>query len=88
MVDVRGEVSAPALRSLNRPGYKVAISKQLDELTGLRFAVKGHAPGQIAALCERAQLEILDMKRLRIGRISLAGLAPGQWRFLGNFERF
>jgi 23S rRNA pseudouridine2604 synthase len=88
MVDVRGEVNELALRGLNRPGYVVTISHQNETATGLRFAVKGYQPGQIAALCQRFQLEVLSIKRLRIGRVMLAGLAPGQWRFLGEFERF
>ena len=46
------------------------------------------APGQIAQLCDGVGLHILAMKRIRIGRVPLAGLPPGQWRYLLPHERF
>jgi 23S rRNA pseudouridine2604 synthase len=33
-------------------------------------------------------LTIVAMRRIRIGRVPLAGLAPGQWRYLAPHERF
>jgi 23S rRNA pseudouridine2604 synthase len=33
-------------------------------------------------------LEVTAIKRLRIGRIPLSRMAPGQWRFLPTGERF
>jgi 23S rRNA pseudouridine2604 synthase len=33
-------------------------------------------------------LRILAMRRIRIGRVPLAGLQPGQWRYLAPHERF
>jgi 23S rRNA pseudouridine2604 synthase len=67
---------------------KVALSKQTDKLAGLRFAVKGYEPGVTADLCHRAGLEVDAMRRIRIGRMPLAGLEVGQWRFLLGYERF
>ena len=54
----------------------------------LRFALKGEVPGQIAYMCESVGLKIEAMKRLRIGRLALGPLQPGQWRYLMPFERF
>ncbi len=54
----------------------------------LRVAVKTPAPGQVRDLCRQAGLEVLGVRRLRIGRVALAGLEPGQWRYLGEHERF
>ena len=54
----------------------------------LRFALKGVHLGLIAYLCERVGLEILSMKRLRIGRVSMTQLPIGQWRYLQAHERF
>jgi 23S rRNA pseudouridine2604 synthase len=88
MVDVAGTVSEQQLRGLNRPPMKVAMSKQTDKITGLRFAIKGYAPGSIAAQCQHVGLEIEAMRRLRVGRIPLSGLEVGQWRFLMGYERF
>jgi 23S rRNA pseudouridine2604 synthase len=87
MVDVAGEVSPQQLAQLDRQPARVSISRATDGRTGLRFAVKGLAVGQIAHQCERAGLVIETMKRIRIGRIPLAGLPPGQWRYLQPHER-
>ena len=54
----------------------------------LRLAIKGNRPGQVAHLCERAGLQITALRRLRLGRISLAGLPVGEWRYLLGYERF
>jgi 23S rRNA pseudouridine2604 synthase len=96
MVDVAGPVEAGALHRLNQSSVidgramlpaKVSINRQADGVTGLRFAVKGSWPGQIAQLCDMAGLHILAMKRIRVGRLALAGLAPGEWRFMAPGER-
>ncbi len=97
IVDVQGEVSEEALISLNRPFIrrdrliihaKVALSKANDHITGLRFAAKGAEPGRISQLCEHHGLNITAMKRIRVGRVPLADLPVGQWRFLQGHERF
>ena len=54
----------------------------------LRLAIKGNMPGQVAHLCERAGLQLTALRRLRLGRIALAGLPVGQWRYLLGYERF
>ena len=66
---------------------KVSISRQVDGLTGLRFAVKGSLPGQIAQMCGKVQLTVVGMRRIRIGRLALASLPVGQWRYLRPHER-
>ncbi len=97
IVDVQGTVSEDILQALNRPFVrrdrlliqaKVALSKANDQVTGLRFAAKGAEPGRIALLCEHHGLQIVGMKRIRVGRVPLADLPLGQWRFLQNHERF
>lgn len=54
----------------------------------VRLAIKGNLPGQVAHLCERAGLQLTALRRLRLGRIALAGLPVGQWRYLMPYERF
>jgi 23S rRNA pseudouridine2604 synthase len=97
VVDVTGDVTDAALNALNRPvvvndrvllNAKVSVTTQADTRTGLRFAVKGGEPGRIATACERAGLAVVAMKRIRVGRVPMAGLEPGQWRFLLAHERF
>ena len=56
--------------------------------TRLRFAVKGIAPQALPWMCAQVGLELTALKRLRIGRIPMAGLPPGQWRYLPPGERF
>ncbi|RYF69105.1 MAG: RNA-binding protein [Comamonadaceae bacterium] len=88
MVDVAGPVGPEVLARLERSPARVSIGRQTDAQTGLRFALKGARPGQIAEICDRVDLRILAMRRIRIGRVPLAGLAPGQWRYLQPGERF
>lgn len=56
--------------------------------THLRFALKRVAPEWLPAICAALGLELVSLKRLRIGRISLSKLPPGQWRYLQGYERF
>ena len=97
MVEVTGQVSEAVLARLNRAPVvdgramlpaKVSISSQGGGVTGLRFAVKGSYPGQIAQMCEPAGLTIVGMRRIRVGRLPLAALPVGQWRYLMPYERF
>lgn len=56
--------------------------------TRLRFAVKGIAPESISWMCAQVGLQLTSLKCIRIGRIPMAGLPAGQWRYLGPRERF
>lgn len=88
MVDVAGPVGPETLARLERSPARVSIGQQAEGHTGLRFALKGARPGQIAHICDDANLQILAMKRIRIGRVPLAGLLPNQWRYLLPQEKF
>lgn len=96
MVDVTGAVTSQVLHQLNRAPVvdgramlpaKVSISRQVGNITGLRFALKGCHPGQIAQMCAPLGLTVVAMRRIRIGRLVLAALPVGQWRYLSPFER-
>jgi len=56
--------------------------------TRLRFAVKGIAPDAIEWMCAQVGLQLTSLKRIRIGRIPMAGVPVGQWRYLAPHERF
>ena len=56
--------------------------------TRLRFALKGIAPALVPGMCEQVGLRVVALKRIRIGRLPMAGLPPGQWRYLSPGERF
>ncbi|CAN7387733.1 RNA pseudouridine synthase [Pseudorhodoferax sp. LjRoot39] len=85
-VEVQGEVTPEALQGM-RPA-RVSVGSQREGRTVLRFAIKGPQPGQVSAMCERAGLKILGVRRIRLGRVPLAGMAPGEWRYLHPDERF
>jgi 23S rRNA pseudouridine2604 synthase len=54
----------------------------------LRFAVKGIVPDWIPWMCAQVGLELTALKRIRVGRIPMAGLPAAQWRYLAPGERF
>ena len=97
LAQVRGAVSPEALKKLNASAVidgramqaaRVSINQSQPDFTRLRFALKGYHPGQIVQLCEQAGLELTALHRVRIGRLPLAGLPEGQWRFLLGYEQF
>jgi 23S rRNA pseudouridine2604 synthase len=54
----------------------------------LRFVLREGKKRQIRRMCEAVGLAVTGLKRVRIGRVVLGDLPPGQWRYLGPFERF
>lgn len=54
----------------------------------LRFALKGIAPGEVGAMCAAVGLTLVALKRIRIGRLPLARLPEGCWRYVQPWERF
>jgi len=93
VVEVAGDLPPEGLKRLNHgltfngralPPIKVSWQNE----TRLRFALKGVQPGQIRHMCESVGLQVLGMKRIRLGRVSMAKLPPGQWRYLMPGERF
>jgi 23S rRNA pseudouridine2604 synthase len=97
IVEVRGEVSEQALRILNReldargeplPPTKVSLNSTSPDSSKLRFAIKGAHPGLVAYRCDQAQLQLLALRRIRLGRVALSDLPVGQWRYLMPGEKF
>ncbi|WP_334189000.1 rRNA pseudouridine synthase [Noviherbaspirillum sp.] len=93
IVDVEGELVPYGLALLNhgltwngKPLPPIKVSWQSEHR--LRFALKTPPRGLIAHMCEKVGLRVQAMKRLRIGRVPLAALPQGQWRFLQGHERF
>lgn len=54
----------------------------------LRFVLKEGKKRQIRRMCEMVGLRVLGLKRVRIGRVMLGSLPPGQWRYLQPSEDF
>lgn len=54
----------------------------------LRFAIKDVQPGELSHRCRAGGLEVVSIRRLRIGRIALSKMPVGQWRYLPVGARF
>ena len=54
----------------------------------LRFVLREGKKRQIRRMCELVGLEVLALKRVRIGRVMLGNLPPGRWRVLRADEAF
>jgi 23S rRNA pseudouridine2604 synthase len=92
VVEVAGEIAPYGLHrlchGLSFGGRALAPCKvSWQSENRLRFALKGVRPGQIKAVCAEVGLEALALKRIRIGRIPLAKMAVGEWRYLPAGER-
>lgn len=54
----------------------------------LSFVLREGKKRQIRRMCEMVGLEVVGLKRVRIGLVKLGDLPTGQWRYLGDNERF
>lgn len=54
----------------------------------LRFVLREGKKRQIRRMCELVGLKVTGLKRVRIGKVRLGDLPPGQWRYLREDERF
>jgi 23S rRNA pseudouridine2604 synthase len=53
----------------------------------LRFTLKEGRNRQIRRMCERVELEVADLQRIRVGPIVLGELPEGRWRPMSAAER-
>jgi 23S rRNA pseudouridine2604 synthase len=97
IADVAGEVGEDALQKIARalkdernplPHTKFSVNSSSEEMSKLRFAIKGAHPGLVAYLCERGGLQLQALRRIRLGRVTLSDLPVGQWRYLSVHEKF
>ncbi|MEA9564417.1 MULTISPECIES: rRNA pseudouridine synthase [unclassified Xanthomonas] len=93
LVEVRGELRPYGMARLahglvyqQRSLPPCKVSWQNEER--LRFAIKHVQPGQLRYMCGEVGLDVVSIRRLRVGRVSLGKLAIGQWRYLPSGERF
>lgn len=93
VVEVSGEIAPYGLRRLNHglsyrgrelPPCKVSWQNEFR----LRFAIKAVRPGQIRDMCAQVGLEVVAIRRLRIGKIPLGKMPVGEWCYLPVGERF
>ena len=69
-----------------RPLRPAKVSWQNEDQ--LRIVLREGRKRQIRRMCELVGLKVVGLKRVRIGRVVLGQLPPGQWRYLGPFEKF
>ncbi|MDC9729672.1 MAG: rRNA pseudouridine synthase [Methyloprofundus sp.] len=86
-VEIQGAIVEGGLEKLNnkfqRDGWLLPAAKvSWQNETHLRFALKNVHQGQIRFMCESVGLSVTSMKRLRIGRVSMGKIKPGEWRYL------
>ena len=93
VVEVSGDIAPYGLRKLNHglhyngralPPCKVSWQNEVR----LRFALKGVQGGQLRDMCKQVGLDVVAIRRLRIGKVSLAKMPVGVWRYLPVGERF
>ena len=54
----------------------------------LRFVLRQGKKRQIRRMCEAVGLQVLGLKRVRVGSVMLGDLPAGQWRYLRGDESF
>jgi 23S rRNA pseudouridine2604 synthase len=54
----------------------------------LRFILNEGKKRQIRRMCEMVGLQVVGLKRIRIGSVELGDLPIGKWRYLSKFEKF
>jgi 23S rRNA pseudouridine2604 synthase len=54
----------------------------------LRFVLREGKKRQIRRMCELVGLQVVGLKRVRMGKVALGALPPGQWRYLSVDETF
>ena len=93
VVEVSGSTGPYTLSRLARglsyqgrelPACKVSWQNEVR----LRFAIKAVEPGQLRDMCAQVGLDVLAIKRIRIGRVSLGKMPAPEWRYLPAGERF
>jgi 23S rRNA pseudouridine2604 synthase len=92
IVEVSGDIAPWGLRRLchglsyegrELPACKVSWQNEIR----LRFAIKAVQGGQLRDMCKQVGLEVVAIRRIRIGRVSLAKMPEGSWRYLPAGER-
>jgi 23S rRNA pseudouridine2604 synthase len=93
VAEVAGSASPEALARVARglvhdgqPLPPCKVSWQSDHR--LRFAIKRIDPALVPWMCAQVGLQVRSLRRIRLGRVPMAGLPAGQWRWLQPHERF
>jgi 23S rRNA pseudouridine2604 synthase len=93
IVEVSGEIGPWGLKRLNHglrfrgreiPPCKVSWQNEIR----LRFAIKNVQPGQLRDMCGQVGLDVVAIRRIRIGKVPLGKMPVGTWRYFPPGEKF
>ena len=93
VVEVEGEMKPHGLQRLAHglsyagrvlPPCKVSWQNEIR----LRFALKGVQGGQLRDMCAQVGLDVVAIRRIRIGKVPLLKMPVGTWRYLPAGEKF
>ncbi len=93
LVRVQGSLSKNDLQllchgmELDGKALKPAVVEWINQ-DQLRFILKEGKKRQIRRMCELVGLQVIGLKRVRVGNVRLGKLAEGQWRYLRSDENF
>ena len=92
IVTVEGDITDHAVGKLrhgltldNRQLKPAKVSREAGQV--LRFKLREGRKRQIRRMCKLVGLTVVDLHRIRIGRVELGDLPEGKWRTLTNEER-
>lgn len=93
LVRVQGKLGANGMKLLNHglmlDGQQLLPARvDWQNEDQLRFVLQEGKKRQIRRMCEQVGLKVVGLKRVRMGRIMLGDLPPGQWRYLKDNEHF
>ena len=93
IVEVAGDIAPYGLIRLNHglryrgreiPPCKVSWQNEIR----LRFAIKDAQPGQLRDMCAQVGLDVVAIRRIRIGKVPLGKMPVGTWRYFPVGEKF
>lgn len=93
VVEISGDMSEHGLNRLNHglthKGKTLpAVKASWQNETRLRMAMKNPTPGVLKQLCESVGLQVVSMRRIRVGGVSMGKVPVGEWRYLTSKEKF
>ena len=93
LVRVAGTLSSADLKRLNHGLSLDGVALKPARVAWLnadqlRFVLREGKKRQIRRMCEQVGLQVLGLKRVRIGRVMLGHLPLGEWRYLREDETF
>lgn len=90
LIDAEGGApdTVAATLKASHPALRASLNSHQGTQSRWRVVTKSVSADAIATALEAAGLQVVALRRQRLGRQALGPLAPGQWRVLDSHERF